>query len=136
MPREFLVDFTELQEYEVVPAGIYILKVAPTGEEVVQYGQSEKRTPYIRLRFEVVAPEEHAGTSIWQNLMLAGKGTRLTAELLRALGIDVAKGGTGRLPLYEMKGQLVAAKVAQGEYNGNPNNEIKAFIPADKVVAA
>ena len=136
MPRDFLVDYSDLQEFEAVPAGVYILKVAPTGEEIVQYGQSEKRTPYIRLRFEVASPDEYAGTYIWQNLMLAGKGTRLTAELQRALGMEVTKGGTSKLPLYEMRGKLVAAKVAQGEYNGNPTNEIRAFIPVDKVAAA
>jgi hypothetical protein len=129
MPREFMVDFTELDDvsFEPVPVGVYVVHLQLQGDEKTNHGQ-DKGTPYIRLKFVVDAPEEYAGRVIYQNLMLAGKGVRLTAELLRACGYEVQKGAAGRLPLYDINGRPVAAKVAQRVYNDTIYNEIKNFM--------
>lgn len=132
MAGEFLVDLSELEEFEVVPPGMYVLEVTTRGDEKTEHGE---RAPYVRARFRVVEPSDYAGVVLTQPLMLAGKGTRLTASFLRALGYQVKRGDTVRLPLREANGRLVAAKVKHDEYRGEIRNAIEAFYPVDTAQA-
>lgn len=129
MPEKFLVDFSELQDLSttVVPPGVYILKVCITGKEPIEKGR-DKGTPYINARFEIVAPEEYAGISIWQRLMLTGKATFLFAELFRALGYEVEAGKSFEASSRDIRGQYVAAQIAQEDYQGDTRNVIKHFM--------
>lgn len=134
--REVLIDLTEYEEmsFDPLPPGTYILEVDVTGKETVERGR-EKNTPYMRLRFRVVEPQEYAGKLVFHNLILSGPGVRLTGQLLSALGYEVRKGMTFRLPLYDIAGKRVGAHIGHEEYQGQIRNRIRAFIPVDEVEA-
>lgn len=76
---EFIVDFSEAQEFIILPIDWYTVEVA-----VLEVKESQGGTPMVNARLKVVEGT-YEGQNVFVNWMLAGKGTGITKAALEAL---------------------------------------------------
>jgi hypothetical protein len=80
------VDFSQVEEYELVPEGDYLVEV-----DEVETKQSSTGKAMMTLQLTIKEPEEYAGRKLFDNMLLEGKALWRTKRELEALLGDLPK---------------------------------------------
>ena len=112
------LDFSNVQSREPMPEGVYPASVA----KVEQVLSKSSGNPMLKIEFNIM-DEAFAGRKVWGNYVLTEAAMWKVQELFTALGLDadsILEIGTD-----DMVGMTCNLKIAQREYEGNIQNEIK-----------
>jgi len=127
---DLIFDFTEADDFEPVPGGVYQATIDATYAQDVRYGR-EKGTPYVTLGFDITYPEDYERRKVFNKYMLAGKGARITKRLLRSLGLYSDDDGKMiRLDPKVLHGIEVTIRVCEDTMkDGTPTNTVTDVMP-------
>ena len=124
----------EVNSYEALPAGMYVVTVTGGEMRETKGGENSKLpsgTPMINWEFTVVdgvEGEKYKGRKIWTNTIIHEKTLWNLKSLLLATGkFDDEDLADLDFEIEDIIGETVQVKVARREYNGNETNEIKLF---------
>lgn len=112
------LDFSSVPSRDPLPEGVYDVTVA----KVEQTVSKSSGNPMMKVEFDVQDPD-YTGRKLWANYVLTEAAMWKVKELFSALGIDTS--AIVEMDTDELIGLTCKAKVAQREYDGNVQNEIK-----------
>lgn len=112
------LDFSSVTSRGPLPEGIYDVTVA----KVEQTVSKSSGNPMLKVEFDVQDPE-YTGRKMWSNYVLTEQAMWKVKELFDSLGLDTS--ALVEMDTDELIGLSCKAKVAQREYDGNIQNEIK-----------
>lgn len=140
MPR-VTVDFSEVQDFEALPAGEYPVVI---DKATFREPQEEGKFPYINLALKVTEGE-HEGRMFWMILSFSPKAIWRMKQVFDNLGIideddeldvDYEEGADGEYIVTspELAGLPAIAAVTQRPYENRMQNQVDALIaPEDDV---
>ena len=137
MPR-ITVDFSEVQDFDVLPVGEYSAIIAKA--TLRQVGMEPEKFPYINVEMdvqEVLESKEEVGDvkgrKLWMIMSMSPKALGITKQYLENLeiyaddfNIDAEETDTGDLVVTdpELVGLPVRVKVSHREYEGKMQNQV------------
>lgn len=110
------LDFSSVGEKVVLDEGMYVVTIKSVKEKVASTGKD---------MWLVCFEEEETKAVIFENYVLDPACAWKVKELLNAIGLEVPADNFELPEPCDLQGLVVKAKVVQGEYNGEPKNEIK-----------
>jgi hypothetical protein len=125
---EVEIDFSSAVSFDPLPPGTYVLEI-----ESVEPGRSKPTAeapngnPKLTWKF-VVVDGEHTGRVLFRHSPTSGKGSGLTKDVLRALGVQGLDSPQVKFKMSTAIGQRVIADVVLQKDNEN-FNEIKKLRP-------
>lgn len=129
----FDYDATQVRDsksgYPTIPPGWYEFKIVEATEKT-----SKKGNNMVAVRCMVTEPFEYAGKTVFHNVTFldpSAKGANMSIHFLKTIGEPHA--GAFTVNSYNWRGKRFRAKVVEGEYEGNPRNEIKEVASIDSV---
>lgn len=125
------VDFSEVQNFEPVPSGVYTVRVASIEDKQAGENAQNPGAPMLLWSFEVTEPEEFAGRRIFNNTMLSGKALFNLRNTLKALDPENADEYDGEIEFEpeDFINKECVIEVSQEPYNDRMTNRIKKFMP-------
>lgn len=133
-----VVDFSAVKGLEPLPVDIkYLAKVVHAEE-----GLSASNQPKIEMRWEIIAPEEHAGRQVFDILSFHPDAMFRTKDVLMGLGFDSTFQGEISAEIIEGREACITLKMDdsnQRDEDGNPyppRNKIRKVRSADKYSSA
>lgn len=112
------IDFSSVPSREPLPEGVYELRIAKVEERKAK----STGDPMLNIEFDVLS-EGYTNRKLWANYMLTENCYWKLKELFESLGLDTSAAVS--MDTSELVGLQCSAKVAQREYNGEIQNEIK-----------
>ena len=112
------LDFSNVQSRDPLPEGTYPASVA----KVEQVLSKSSGNPMLKVEFNIL-DEAYAGRKVWGNYVLTEAAMWKVQELFSALGLDTD--AILDIDTDDMVGMTCNLKIAQREYEGNIQNEIK-----------
>jgi hypothetical protein len=128
-----VIDFSQVKGPELLPVGEYLGTIVFAEE-----GLSTNQQPKIEIRWEISAPEEHAGRLVFDNLSFHPDALWRTKATLSAIGFD--EDFNGEVTAEMLVGQTAALtidvqKSQKNDADGNPypdRNRVRKVRPASK----
>ena len=126
---EFVVDFSNTEDFEPLPVDLYEMEV----KEVQLKSSKTKGEPMLSIKMEVIAGE-YVGRSVFTNLMLVGRGLGITKQAFKALQIP-----GGELDTDDLVGACCTVRLTQNVYkiedggDGQTRNRVSAWIDPEKL---
>lgn len=111
------LDFSNVPSREPLPEGVYDVTIGK-----VEQVMSKTNKPMLKVEFEVQS-EEYQGRKLFSNYVLTEDCMWKVKELFDSLGLDTSQ--VLDIDTDELVGMGCMAKVAQREYQGEIQNEIK-----------
>lgn len=112
------LDFSSVTSRDPLPEGVYDVTIS----KVEQTISKSSGNPMLKVEFDVQDPE-YTGRKLWSNYVLTEAAMWKVKELFDSLGLDTSS--MVDMDTDELIGLSCKAKVAQREYEGNIQNEIK-----------
>lgn len=112
------LDFSSVTSRDPLPEGVYDVTIS----KVEQVVSKSSGNPMLKVEFDVQDPE-YIGRKLWANYVLTEAAMWKVKELFDSLGLDTSS--MVDMDTDELIGLSCKAKVAQREYEGNVQNEIK-----------
>lgn len=112
------LDFSSVTSRDPMPEGVYDVTIS----KVEQVVSKSSGNPMLKVEFDVQDPE-YTGRKLWANYVLTEAAMWKVKELFDSLGLDTSS--MVDMDTDELIGLSCKAKVAQREYEGNVQNEIK-----------
>lgn len=112
------LDFSNVTSRDPLPEGVYEATVAKVDSVV----SKTSGNPMLKVEFDIHA-EGYEGRKIWGNYVLTENCMWKVAELFNALGLDTD--AIVEIDTDDLIGLDCSLKIAQREYEGNIQNEIK-----------
>lgn len=128
----FSVNFSDVQSFEALPAGVYSVAII----DMEEVSSSPSGFPYFKVTMEIL-DGEFAGRRQWSNLSLSPKAMWKLQEALIAFG-ESPDSLTGEFDFDPEKylGVECLITVTQTTYEGKISNTVEAFLPAGTTPAA
>ena len=131
----FTVNFSDVQNFEALPAGIYSVAIV----DMEEVNSSPSGFPYFKVTMEIL-DGEFANRRLWSNLSLSPKAAWKLQEALLAFG----ESSDDLVAEFEFDpekylGVECKVSVSQTNYEGRLGNAVDNFLPNDEdrpVVAA
>lgn len=124
------VDFTDVEDNEfkniIVPKNqIVRVKVEKVEQLVSQAGND-----YMKIRLNVVSPEEYEDACFFENHTFMKKTRWALKQILECFGIDT----TGEVDFQpsDLEDREGDVKAGEGSYKGKPKNVVAKFIKSDE----
>lgn len=111
------LDFSNVPSREPIPDGLYPVTITK-----VEQVMSKTNKPMLKIEFEVQS-EEYQGRKLFSNYVLTDECKWKVKELFDSLGLDTR--ALVDMDTDQLVGLGCTAKVAQREYQGEIQNEIK-----------
>lgn len=112
------LDFSSVPSREPIPEGVYEVQIA----KVEETKSKTSNNPMLKVEFTVL-DEPYNGRKVWANYVLTADALWKVKELFASLGLD--SDGIVEMDTADLIGLTCKAKIAQREYNGDIQNEIK-----------
>lgn len=112
------IDFSSIPSRDPLPEGVYDVTIS----KVEQVVSKTSGNPMLKVEFDVQDPD-YTGSKLWSNYVLTEAAMWKVKELFDSLGLDTSS--LVDIDTDELIGLSCKAKVAQREYEGNIQNEIK-----------
>ena len=112
------LDFSNVQSRDPLPEGVYPASIA----KVEQALSKSSGNPMLKVEFNIEA-DGYQGRKVWSNYVLTEAAMWKVQELFSALGLDTD--AILEIDTDELVGMTCNLKIAQREYEGNIQNEIK-----------
>lgn len=110
------LDFSEVKETKLVPAGDAALTIKRAEEKKSQNGTN----------MLVLDMEDEEGGYVRDNVCLEGAGAFRAQQLFDALGIEAEQ--AENMSASDLVGMTVEAKIEIEEYNGEERSKVKKYI--------
>ena len=119
------VDFTNVEEFEVMPTDIY--PVVITGIE--ERAGKTSGLPYLNVEM-AVTEGEYEGRKLWGMVSFSPKAAFKVKEFLVACGVSAEElEGNYDVEPEDYIGIEILASVIVDQYNGKENNKVESFLP-------
>lgn len=112
------LDFSNVPSRDPLPEGTYPASIA----KVEQILSKSSGNPMLKIEFNI-DDEQFQGRKVWGNYVLTENAMWKVQELFSALGLDTD--AIVDMDTDELVGMTCNLKIAQREYEGNIQNEIK-----------
>lgn len=112
------LDFSNVQSRDPLPEGTYPASIA----KVTQVLSKSSGNPMLKVEFNIL-DEAYSGRKVWGNYVLTEAAMWKVQELFSALGLDTD--AILDIDTDDMVGMTCNLKIAQREYEGDIQNEIK-----------
>lgn len=116
------VDFSEVQEFEPLPSGVYAVRITKVEEKQKPGGEY----PYLNWEMTVI-DGEFADRKLWECTSFAPKALFKLKGLLECLdGVELDSAELDFEP-QDYVGRELLVEVVVGQYNGKPTNSIENY---------
>lgn len=112
------LDFSNVQSRDPLPEGTYAASIA----KVDMVTSKSSGNPMLKVEFNI-EDEAYTGRKVWSNYVLTEAAMWKVQELFRAIGLDTEAIVT--IDTDDLIGLTCNLKIAQREYEGNIQNEVK-----------
>lgn len=112
------LDFSNVPSRELLPEGTYPASVA----KVEQVLSKSKGNPMLKVEFNIEA-DGYTGRKVWANYVLTPAAMWKVQELFKALGLEAD--AILEIDTDDLVGMTCQLKIAQREYEGDIQNEVK-----------
>jgi len=112
---EFTVDFSQVQDYEILPEGVYEIEVTEA-----RVTKSKAGDAMLALKVAVL-DGEYEGRALYPNLMLVGRGLGITKAAFTAMGLP-----GGKMDIDDLIGATSTVRITQHVYKVEDGGDGKA----------
>lgn len=112
------LDFSSVPSREPIPEGVYEVQIA----KVEETKSKTSGNPMLKVEFTVLE-DPYNGRKVWANYGMTAEAMWKIQELFKSIGMPTD--GTVEIDSSELIGLTCRAKIAQREYQGDIQNEIK-----------
>ena len=108
----------EVDGFEMPPEGPYMIEVAEADERTAR----RSGAPYINVRLKIIEGDWEGKASIWDNLMMGGKGVGIGIRKAAGLGLELE--GVAQVDADDFIGRRAVCHIVHGEYDGKKNLKV------------
>lgn len=112
------LDFSNVTSRDPLPEGTYPVSIA----KVEQVLSKSSGNPMLKVEFNI-EDEAYSGRKVWANYVLTEAAMWKVQELMKALGLETD--AILELDTDDLVGMTCQLKIAQREYEGTIQNEVK-----------